>query len=262
MREIDFIRGFLKENIEYVQKKYTDKAAVTVSAKAHASDLLTEVDLTIQKRFVDKVKKRFPDDAIVGEEGEFSRFPNDPKARAWIIDPIDGTYNFIRGLHPIFGISIAFAHKGENVAGGVVLPITGEFFLAERGAGSFCNGKRLRVSNVKQLNAARIDIDFSDLNDRKLMLQRGLDVFRNVGQLRCYGSAVASICQIATGDTEGYLHMNLAPWDFAASQLIVEEAGGRSSRLNGSPLRLFDAKQGILITNGVLHREMLAMIKS
>ncbi len=262
MREIDFIRGFLKENVDYVREKYADKTAVTVSAKAHASDLLTEVDLTIQKRFVDKVKKRFPEDVVVGEEGEFSQFPKDAKTRAWIIDPIDGTYNFIRGLHPIFGISIAFAQNGENAAGGVILPITGELFLAERGSGSFCNGKRLRVSTIKHLNAARIDMDFSDLNDRKLMFQRGSEIFKNAGQLRCYGSAVASICQVATGDTEGYLHMNLAPWDFAASQLIVEEAGGKSSRLNGSPLRLFDPKQGILITNGALHREMLALLKS
>ncbi len=261
MTELDFIRDFLQANRKYVQDKYAAKSGVTVSTKAHASDLLTEVDLTIQKRFVERVNAVYPGDVVVGEEGEYSRYPRDLRSRAWIIDPIDGTYNFVRGLHPIFAISIAFAVDGKNAAAGVLLPITGEMFLAEQGAGSFCDGLRLRVSEVQQASHARIDLDFSGLEDRFQFLDRGVEVLRQVGQVRCYGSAVASICQIATGDCDAYLHMNLAPWDFAASQLIVEEAGGMASRLNGGPLHLFEPKQGLLITTGAIHHEMLAMLR-
>lgn len=262
MTELDFIRDFLLDNRKYVQDKYAAKSGITVSTKAHASDLLTEVDLTIQKRFVERVNAVFPGDVVVGEEGEYARYSRDLKERAWVIDPIDGTYNFVRGLYPVFAISIAFTVDGENAAAGVLLPITGELLLSEHGAGSFCNGRRLRVSDVRQAGHARIDMDFSGLDDRRRFLDRGIEMLRQVGQLRCYGSAVASICQIATGDADGYVHMSLAPWDFAASQLIVEEAGGMATRLDGSPLRVFDPRQGILITNGAIHQEMLSLLRA
>ncbi len=260
MREIDFIELFLRENAAYVRNKFNDKSGLTVSTKAHAGDLLTEVDLTIQKRFVDKVTATFPDDIVVGEEGEFARYPRPGESRVWVIDPIDGTYNFVRGLYPVFGISIAFTVNGECIAGGVLLPMSDDLFLAERGSGSYHNGHRLRVSDVRQANEACIQVDFSDLEDRKALIKRALDMLRTVGQLRSIGSAVASICQVAMGEAEGYLHMSLCPWDYAASQLIVEEAGGMASRLDGSPLRLFDNRSGVLITNGAIHREMLGLI--
>ena len=262
MKEIDFIRDFLLANRGYVQEKYAAKSGVLFSTKAHDTDLLTEVDLTIQKRFVDRVKQVYPNDAVVGEEGEFSRFPQDPKGRVWVVDPIDGTYNFVRGIYPIFAISIAFSVDGESVMAGALLPITGELFLAERGAGSFCNGQRLRVSDVQQVSHARVDFDFSGLNDRTIFLERAMRIVHQAGQLRCYGSAVASLCHVATADSEAYVHMNLAPWDFAAAQLIVEEAGGKSSRLDGSLLRLFDKRNGILITNGTIHQELVQLLNA
>lgn len=260
MQEIEFIKAFLRENAAYVCDKFNDKSSLTVSAKAHAGDLLTEVDLTIQKRFVEKVAEVFPDDIVVGEEGEFARYPRPGESRAWVIDPIDGTYNFVRGLYPVFGISIALAVNGENAAAGVLLPMTDDLFLAERGAGSFLNGRRLRVSDVRQASDACVQIDFSDTNDRKALIRSGLDVVRTVAQLRSIGSAVASICQVAMGEAEAFLHMSLCPWDYAASQLIAEEAGGMASRLDGSPLRLFDNRSGVLITNGAIHQEMLSML--
>jgi myo-inositol-1(or 4)-monophosphatase len=133
-------------------------------------------------------------------------------------------------------------------------------FMAERGAGSFCDEQRLRVSEVQQVSQARVDFDFSGLNDRTVFLERALRIVHEAGQLRCYGSAVASLCHVATADSEAYVHMNLAPWDFAAAQLIVEEAGGKSSRLDGSPLRLFDKRNGILISNGPVHQELLRLL--
>lgn len=261
MIEIEFVEAFLRENSRYVRDKYADKNALTVTTKRHASDLLTEVDLTIQKRFVDRVEAEFPGDAIVGEEGEYTHLPKDRDARAWVIDPIDGTYNFVRGFFPVFGISIAFVMAGKAMAGGVLLPELEDLFLAERGNGSYRNGKRLQVSSVQQAAEACIDIDFCGPEDRAELFRRGAQILLKAGQMRCRGSAVVSICQIATGDIDAYLHMVLHPWDYAASQLIVEEAGGMATRLDGAPLRVFDGKRGVLVSNGAIHNELMGMLR-
>ena len=106
-----------------------------------------------------------------------------------------------------------------------------------------------------------MDLDFGGVEDRDAWLERGQELLRQSGQLRCHGSAVASIGQIASADLDAFVHMTLNPWDYAAAQLIVEEAGGMASRLDGKPLRLFDGKQGVLITNGAIHREILRLLR-
>lgn len=164
-------------------------------------------------------------------------------------------------MFPIFGIAIAFAVDGEGVAAGILVPGLGDLYSAERGKGAWRNKRdRLRVSNVQLTAEARIDVDFSGLADRQSLLDHGARMIREAGQMRCFGSAVTSICQIAAGEADGYIHMNLSPWDFAAGQLMVEEAGGMASRLDGSPLRMFDKKAGVLITNGAIHKEMLELM--
>lgn len=261
MTEIEFIAGFLQDNAAYALEKFSDRTELTVAQKRDVNDLLTEVDLTLQKRAVDQIKQLFPGDFIVAEEGEYTRLPKDKNARCWVMDPIDGTNNFVRGLFPLFGISIAFAFGGEAVAGGVALPGKSALLLAERDAGATMNGERLQVSGVKALGEARVDFDFSGSSDRASLFDKGRDILFQAGQLRCHGSAVASIAQVATGDIDAYVHMSLSPWDYAAAQLLVEEAGGRASRHDGSPLRIFDEKKGVLISNAALHQELLGAIR-
>lgn len=260
MREIEFIERFLRDNAGYVREKYASRGDITVTSKRDVNDLLTEVDLTLQKRAVSQIQEAFPGDTIVAEEGEFANFSHNPQGRCWVMDPIDGTNNFVRGIFPIFAVSIGFAIQGRPVSAGVFLPGTNDVLLAERGKGSFRNGKRMRVSDVQQAAEARVDLDFSTIADREELLHRGRRVITSVGQMRCHGSAVASISQVATGDIEAYLHMSLCPWDYAAAQLLVEEAGGMATRLDGSTLYLFDGKQGVLISNGAVHQEILGLV--
>ena len=261
MTEIEFIAHFMESNAAYALEKFGSRGDLTVAQKRDANDLLTEVDLTLQKRAIDLIHRSFPDDQIVAEEGEYARLPKDKNARCWVMDPIDGTNNFVRGLFPLFGISIGFAVAGEVVAGGIALPGKPALLLAERGAGATLNGASVRVSGVKALGDARVDFDFSGPGDRAALLTNAHDLVLRTGQLRCHGSAVVSICQVATGDIDAYVHMSLSPWDFAAGQLIVEEAGGRASRQDGSPLRVFDGKKGVIISNAVLHGELLQTVK-
>ena len=261
MTEIQFIEKFLDENAGYAREKFADRGDLTVTSKTTPTDLLTEVDLTLQHRAVELIREHFPGDSILAEEGEFSSTPEDPNARCWIMDPIDGTNNFVRGVFPIYGISLAFAEHGLAQAGGVAIPNMDMTFLAERGKGATCNGASCRVSEIQSMDATRIDVDFSLVSDRQALLNRASAILTNVGQIRCHGSAVCSIIQIATGDVDAYLHMSLNPWDYAAAQLIVEEAGGMATRLDNTPLQLFDGRDGLLISNGAMHSELLENIK-
>jgi myo-inositol-1(or 4)-monophosphatase len=261
MTELGFIRKFLEDNMAYARDKFAARGAITVTSKRDANDLLTEVDLTLQKRAIDQIHHSFPGDSIMAEEGEFAKGPDEPEGRCWVMDPIDGTNNFVRGLFPVYAISIAFAIHGRAVAGGIALPGVNTIFTAEHGKGAFHGKRRLVVSEVQTLEEAKVDLDFGGMEDRAAWLERGQEIIRHAGQLRGYGSAVSAISQIASGDLDAFLHMTLNPWDYAAAQLIVEEAGGMASRLDGKPLHLFDGKQGVLITNGAIHKEMLRLIR-
>ncbi len=260
MTELAFIEKFLKANRNYVLEKFTDKASLAVADKDNPNDLLTEVDLTLQKRFVEAVAKTYSDDVVIGEESGLNVLPQNPDGRVWIIDPIDGTYNFVRGLNPAFAIAIAFAREGFAQAAGVFMPRNGLMFLAEAGAGAYCNGKRMTVSTVQHFDEACMEIDFGTGKNRNILVRRAGDALRQAGQVRCQGSAVVGICQVASGDVDGYLHIGLDPWDYAAAQLVAEEAGALATRLDGEPLRLFDGKQGVLISNGAIHKTVLALL--
>ena len=261
MNEMTFIETFLKENRTYVLEKFNDKPGLTVADKSSPNDLLTEVDLTLQKRFVDAVAKEYPGDEVIGEESGLDTMPRDKQGRTWVIDPVDGTYNFVRGLNPAFAISIAFVQDGFAQTAGVSMPLNGLTFLAEADGGAYCNDKRLSVSNVRQMDAACMEIDFSSGPNRSTLMRRAADVMHGAGQVRCQGSAVVGICQVASGDVDGYLHIGLHPWDYAAAQLIAEEAGAIATRLDGRPLRVFDGGKGVLVTNGAIHKTVLGLIR-
>lgn len=261
MTEIAFIEHFLRENAAYVRERYRCRGEVTVTAKAHASDLLTEVDLTVQKRAAEQIAAAYPGDRFIGEEEGAEGLPEDRSGRCWLIDPIDGTYNFVRGLFPVFAISIAFVTDGLARAAGVLLPELDALLLAERGAGAKRNGKRLRVSDVRRLEACGLILDVPGPAHRELLLERGAAVVRGVGQVRAYGSSVAAICSVATGDADAYMNFHINAWDFAAAQLILEEAGGRASRLDGKPLYPLEPANGALFSNGAVHAGLLELLK-
>lgn len=261
MEELDFIETFLVDNAMYVRSRHADKALLQVTAKTNPSDLLTEADLTVQQHAVEHIAEAFPGDRLVAEEGDFKELPTDAKARCWVLDPVDGTNNFVRGLFPIFAISIAFCEGGHPQAAGVVLPGTGDIFLARRGAGARRNGAPMQVSSVSEMEQARLDLDFGHATERRQWVERAPELIMKSGQIRCHGSAVAALCQVATGDLDATLHMGLQPWDYAAAQLIVEEAGGKTSRLDGSPLEVFDGRKGVLISNGLIHQQILDLLK-
>ena len=252
-----FIHSTLQGLIEPVREIHRRRRSLDTVAKGDPNDFLTEADLSVQRRVVAEIAAHFPEDACLAEEGAMEAVGDPAPSRCWVLDPIDGTQNFVRGLFPAFGVSLAFAVDGDVVAAGVALPIPGDLFLAERGAGAFRNGVPLHVSDVPTLDLARVDVDFGYPERRAGILAAASDIILRAGGVRSHCSAVIGLCSVATGDMDAYVHIGLHPWDFAASELILEEAGGRTSCFDGSPVALFRPGAGFVGTNAHLHQEVL-----
>lgn len=227
--------------------------------KKGAIDLVTEVDLAIERRVRALIAERHPDHVVLGEE---YGAPTDAAAAAracWIFDPIDGTTNFAHGL-PIFCASLALEIEGHLTVGAVCDPTRDELFTTERGRGAWLNGQRLTVSRTDRLGDALLVTGFP----YTVQQEPGeiLDLFgrfiRRSRAVRRLGSAALDVCYVAAGRMDGFWEQGLGPWDVAAAALLVEEAGGRISDTDGQP---FAARSGRLVaSNGAVHDEMLAVI--
>jgi myo-inositol-1(or 4)-monophosphatase len=220
-------------------------------------DLVTEVDVSVERMFRGLVAERFPDHQVLAEEmGGQSTAPPGP---CWVFDPIDGTTNFTHGL-PIFCASLALEIGGVAEVAAVYDPTRRELFTAERGGGAFLNGRPLRVSATATLLDAMLVTGFPyDVHSR---IDEIVGLFaRFVGRgraVRRLGSAAIDLCYIAAGRMDGFWERDLKPWDIAGGALIVAEAGGRVTNMDGSPF----ASRGrdVLATNGLLHDAMLEVI--
>jgi myo-inositol-1(or 4)-monophosphatase len=261
VKELQFIERVLREMSPYAIERYRDRATVGVTSKSDPNDLLTEVDVAVQNRTGALLRDAFPDDLFVGEEEGLAREPDDLNRRCWVMDPIDGTQNFVRGMFPAFAIALAFVEGNVVRAGGVAVPGLGDVYLAERGGGATRNGLPLRVSGVKELGLARVEIDFGGGSERRPTLDAAATIIERAGAVRCLCSAIIGLCEVATGDADAYLHVTLHPWDFAAAQVIVDEAGGRTTTLDGKPLHPFGPRVGVLASNGAIHEELLSAVR-
>jgi myo-inositol-1(or 4)-monophosphatase len=220
-------------------------------------DLVTEVDRACEAVVLETIRARFPDHDIVTEETAIARTGS---RFLWFIDPLDGTTNFAHG-YPCFSCSIAMAVDGQVVAGAVYDPLKDELFTAERGGGSYLNGRRLSVSSSTELIRSLLVTGFP--YDIRQNLARGLRHFnRFMGHaqaVRRDGSAALDLCYVGAGRCDGFWEDRLQPWDMLAGNLVIEEAGGRVSRYDGAPLGL--EPDEILATNGGIHEAMLKVLR-
>lgn len=249
----DILNGAGALLMEYHKKR----DSISVSDKGDPNNLVTEADVAIQDYIAGALALAFPEDVIVGEEGKRSEMPAQHSGHVWFIDPIDGTQNFVRSLFPLFGISIAWARDGVIEGGGVYMPVSGDLFLAYKGEGATWNGRPMRVSQIASLDVSRTEIDFSHRGHREETLAVGSALIALSGQIRCHCACVVGLCSIAMGAAEAYLHVELSPWDYAAGLLLVQEAGGVVTRLDGSVVNPLDGRPGLVATNGSIHEEVL-----
>ena len=220
-------------------------------------DLVTEVDVAVERMFRALVAERFPDHAVLAEEmGGAATAPAGP---CWVFDPIDGTTNFAHGM-PIFCSSLALEIDGVAEVGAIYDPTRKELFTAERGGGAFLNGKPLRVSSASRLLDAMLVTGFPyDIHSRVEEIVGLFAAF--VGQVRAVrrlGSAAIDLCYVAAGRLDGFWESDLKAWDISAGALIVAEAGGRITNMAGEP---FTSRGGtVLAANPHLHAAMLDVI--
>ena len=227
-----------------------------VETKRSAIDLVTEIDRAAEQLIHRRLHRAFPEIGFLGEEQGKRR--EDAPAR-WIVDPIDGTNNFVHGF-PFFGVSIGLAHRGMMLVGVIYDPMRRELFTAIKGGGATLNGRRIHVSPTRRLAHSLLSTGFSStfLTHDQPYLGWFQRLQRCSHGVRRLGSTVLSLAAVAAGRLEGFYERDLWPWDIAAGMLLVDEAGGRVTNLAGHAPSL---DQGQLVaTNGSIHRELLRVL--
>jgi myo-inositol-1(or 4)-monophosphatase len=196
------------------------------------NDFVTQADWRSEERILETIRTRFPGDGFLAEEGGERR--GGAGERVWIVDPLDGTSNFVSGF-PFWCVSIAARERGELVAAVIWDPLRGELYAAERGAGARRNGTPLAVTRRDALDGAFVATGFPFRNREKIDPYLALfrAVFLEARAIRRAGSAALDLAYVASGVFDGFFEFRLSPWDIAAGALLIEEAGGRLADFDG-----------------------------
>jgi len=216
------------------------------------ADLVTAADRASEVLIRERVSKQFPSHDVLGEEQGLKDSGSEYR---WYVDPLDGTTNFAHG-YPVFAVSMGLEHRSRDgdarIAGVVYDPTRDELFTAEKGSGALLNGKPIHVSKAAQLKECLLATGFpSHKRHKNPNIFFYHQITLKTHGVRRAGSAALDLCNVASGRFDGFREFNLNPWDTAAGALIVEEAGGRVSRFDGSPFELNSRET--LASNGLLH---------
>jgi len=228
------------------------------SNKSTITDLVTQTDKNAEQVIKDDILAKFPDHNILAEESGETSSNSD---FLWVIDPLDGTTNFVHGLSP-YCVSIALFKNNKPLLSVISELPSENLFWAVKGNGAFCNGEKISVSSRKLIRDSLLITGFSYEHDSKW--ETNMKLFKNFTKIshgvRRIGSAAADLCYVASGKADAFWEIGLYPWDSAAGILLVEEAGGKVTRMDGKPYNIYDKQ--ILATNNLIHNEMLDKIDS
>ncbi len=231
---------------------YERHVKVEYKAGKGDADVVTVADREVEQRILERIRARFPEHAIVAEES--GERESDSPYR-WYVDPLDGTTNFAHGF-PVFAVSMGLEKSREMMAGVIYDPLRDEMFAAERGGGAYLNNRPIRVSQVASLSESLLATGFPS---RKRHHNPNIHFYNQV-TLRSHGvrrpgSAALDLAYVACGRLDGFWEFNLSPWDTAAGWLLVEEAGGRLTDMQGHRYSL--AGDSIAASNGLIHSQLL-----
>lgn len=254
---LEFAIAIAREAGEILMKSYGQIERGAVGYKGWRN-LVTETDLAVEAHLARRIAEAFPAHGIHAEE-RVRREPAPGEEHRWVIDPLDGTTNFVHA-HPVFCVSIALERSGRGVAGVIYAPCLEELFIGEAGKGVTLNGNRCRVSEEGDLSHALLATGFAyrqdELSNSNLENWARLSL-RARGLRRC-GAAALDLAHVACGRYDGFWEIYLSPWDVAAGALMVEEAGGRVTDLAGGD-RWRDGWE-IVASNGPLHEEIRSLL--
>ena len=240
-----------------LKRDFGEVEQLQVSKKGPA-DFVSSADLKAEQVLREELGKARPDHSFLMEEAGAVA---NTGTRRWIVDPLDGTTNFLHGL-PHFAISIALEEKGEILAGLVYDPVKEELFTAEKGGGAYLNGRRLRVSGRTRLEESLLGtgIPFKGAGDHERFALELTQVMDQVSGVRRWGAAALDLAYVAAARLDGYWERGLSPWDVAAGVLLVREAGGMVSAIDGGTWLL--EGDDILATNPALQSSLSALLRS
>jgi myo-inositol-1(or 4)-monophosphatase len=214
--------------------RFRDRSAVRMTLKG-SQDYLTETDGEVERLIAGRLRTAFPDDGFLGEEGGGA-----DASRLWVVDPIDGTANFARFV-PHFCVSMAYLENGRTEIGAIFSPATDELFVARRGRGGTCNGRRMQVAETNGFAATTIEIGWSSRLPNAVYIDLVAKTLERGANVRRGGSGCLGIAYVADGRIDAYAELHTFGWDCLAGLLMVEEAGGRVSRF---------VEGGFLLTGG------------
>ena len=227
-----------------------------VSSKG-PGDFVTSADKRTEKILIEELQKAHPEYGIITEETGMINKTN--KKNRWIIDPIDGTFNFMNGI-PQFAISVGYEEENEIKCGVIFNPIMNEMFCAEKGNGAYLNNSRIRVSKKNKIKEALVVTggpkEASKIKDK--IFSEYINVSKNVSKVRKFGSAALDIAYVACGRFDGYWQRELNYWDIAAGIIILKEAGGFVDFFEEN--NNSDLKRNIIATNSIIHNELRELI--
>jgi myo-inositol-1(or 4)-monophosphatase len=237
--------GAARKAARTLKRDFGEVENLQVSLKGPAN-FVTAADRRAEETLRAELAKARPGYGFLGEEG--GKHEGTDQTHTWIVDPLDGTTNFLHGI-PQFAISIGLERSGTIVAGLVYNPITDELFTAERGKGAFLNDKRMRVAARKTLADAVIACGLPHRGRGDLELG-----------LRGFGAAALDLAYVATGRLDGYWEQNISPWDIAAGIILIREAGGFATDVDGGDAMF--TKRNIVVGNEAVHRELQRLLKA
>ena len=248
--------GFVPDTMEIAREAGTllmdfFRRRVKIEYKGDA-DLVTEADRSSEALIRKRIKEKWPEHDILGEEDGLVDTGSEYR---WYVDPLDGTTNFAHGF-PVFCVSMALEHKGRRIVGVIYDPTRDEMFTAVKGAGSRLNGEAMRISQTKTLAESLVATGFpSHKRHKNPNIHFYHQITLKTHGVRRAGSAALDLCCVASGRFDGFWEFNLNPWDTAAGVLIVEEAGGRVTDFSGGPFNI-DSRQTVA-SNGLIHDALL-----
>lgn len=247
-------KQWIKEAGDYIKNSFTKK--LTIKTKSHANDLVTDIDQGTEQFFIEKIKAAYPEHRILGEEG-FGDKITDLDGVVWIIDPIDGTMNFIHQQRN-FAISIGIYEDGVGKIGLIYDVIHDELYHGMKGSGVFLNDIRLPELGETKLSESILGINATWVTENRRIDHNLLaPLVKKARGTRSFGSAAMEMAYVAAGRMDAYISLRLAPWDVAGGIVLIEELGGEITDLRGKKLNMLE-NNSVFVSKPGLHKEVLA----
>lgn len=230
---------------------------LTIDTKSNPNDLVTQVDQEVEYFFVSKIKKKYPQHYLLSEEG-YGDQEVDEKGIIWVVDPIDGTKNFVH-QKKCFAISVGIYIAGVGEMGFIYDVMNRQIYSAKRNAGAFKNNRRLpALPSHKSLENTMLCMNHHWLMKNRLVDESYIaQLVRRVRGTRAYGSAALSFTALAEGSIDAYMTMRLEPWDMGAGRILINEVGGKLTNIVGDDIAPFE-KNSVLLCHPAIHQEMLS----